>query len=116
MKKYVIAIISILFLISCSEEPDNTIVGEINRTISANESFTYPLGLTVQPETAVIVEPPLNAEVSEFSRISETDMLIYSYKPAPGFTGTERIKITYRGGDATDDDRLNIDYFNITVE
>jgi hypothetical protein len=90
-------------------------VTELSTFINSSESFTHYLGFAFDIKSSKIDKEPQNADISELISSPASSYLIYQYKPVAGFTGKERIKIVYRGGDVADYNRLNALYINIEV-
>lgn len=79
-------------LFSCSkadEAPEQTIEVLLN----ANQSYTYALGNFGDEEGAIISTDALHFSQSHLERVAATGAIIYHYRPALNFSGTDEVTI-----------------------
>lgn len=89
MKKIFLISILTFSLISCSNDDDVNVTSE-NINISNTETYEYDLGGFGDEDGARISKQAEHYEISELNR---NETIVYIYKPAEGFTGSDLVKI-----------------------
>jgi len=96
MKKILVFIAVIGFLISCSKEDNNRTsrVIEIRINLSNNEVYDYTIGSFPGEEDLVaIVVQPLHSEINELIITENLQLAIYKYKPQANYIGEDFVEI-----------------------
>lgn len=84
--------LSLLF--GCNTTDSNTTRKFEQVTISSSETYDYRTGISGDEEGAQITRQPNHYEISDIIRNETTNFeVIYRYKPATGFTGTDRVEL-----------------------
>jgi len=106
MKTKLILLISIVFLIACSEKENDNNAGivesEIQQEIQISEGDTLriDLGNFGDEEGAWIFEAPHFAKLSKVYRKLSSSSIVYEYSPLDNFRGRDRVGlILNRGSD-----------------
>lgn len=96
MKSTALPIITIvLLLIFGCNTTDSNITKKVEHVIiSSSETYTYRTGISGDEEGAQIIRQPNHYEISDIIRNETTNFeVVYRYKPATGFTGTDRVEL-----------------------
>jgi len=99
---YLIILAGILIILpGCSnEEPVNKPANIISITVSRNETVHYDLGSFGDEEGALISKQASHYVISKTDRDINTGKIMYTYTPAPGFTGSDEVELkSMRGSD-----------------
>ncbi len=88
MRKAYLIIVLVFSLFSCSSDDVN--VSRENVNISNTESYEYDLGFFGTEDGARISKQAEHYQISELNR---NESIIYTYKPADGFLGSDLVKI-----------------------
>ena len=85
---FLILVLSFIFF-SCSSDGDLDVITE-KVTISNTETYEYDLGGFGDEDGAVISIQAKNFQISELIR---KETIVYTYKSAEGFLGSDRVRI-----------------------
>lgn len=88
MKKAFLILVLTLSIASCSSD-DVEVVTE-NVSISNSETYTYDLGDFGDEDGARIAK---QAEHYQISEINRNETIVYTYKPANGYSGSDKVTI-----------------------
>ncbi|WP_209406416.1 hypothetical protein [Pseudozobellia sp. WGM2] len=116
MKKFVSLFLLIGFLISCSNngnDSNDTII-EQNVTISNIEDYEYDLGSFGDEEGAGIQIQAKHFEVSDLER-DINGQIIYKYRPISGFIGSDYVELKSGRGSDGASENTDITFVKITL-
>jgi hypothetical protein len=110
---------SLLLLIApqaCKKQDTNNGTA-ISAAIKANEVYTYDLGYFGDEEGAGIDRQPLHYKVSALQRSADFNKIIYTYQPAPDFTGNDEVVLRSERGSngASLNDKITITTIRFTI-
>jgi len=119
MKKIVIIIAIIGFLISCTKD-DNDVTSkviEITINLSNNQVYDYVLGrFPGDNDFTEIVSQASHFELSEIVVTPNTGHSIYKYKPQVGFIGDDFVELTSEKKINIDSDKIEANTIKLTFK
>lgn len=92
---FIIPFILVLMLLSGCGDDDGDVktMTDLSAVIESGDTYKFVVTTGVEEDAVIVKHPAKEYAISEFRKDSATTNGIYTYQPAPGFSGVDEVEI-----------------------